>query len=67
MDTIKRMTELMDERHLTLFGLARMCDIPYSTLKNTQVRGGQLSVDTIERICLGLGIELVDFFAKEAS
>lgn len=67
MDTIKRMTELMDERHLTLFGLARKCDIPYSTLKNTQVRGGQLSVDTIERICLGLGIELVDFFAKEAS
>ena len=54
MNTLKRVIELAEERDLTLYKLAMLCDVSYSTLKNTQTRGGQLTVDTIERICLGL-------------
>lgn len=63
MNTIERVQELIDERGLTFYKLAILCDISYSTLKNTQTRNGQLSVDTIERICHGLGISMADFFS----
>ncbi len=42
--------------------LAKKCGISYSTIQTTARRGGQLSVETIERICQGLGITLKDFF-----
>jgi hypothetical protein len=48
-------------------GLARVCDVPYSTLKNTEQRSGQLTVDTIERICLGLEIPLSVFFTEKGA
>ncbi len=64
MDTIARVRELAAERNLSLHGLARVCDVPYSTLKNTEQRSGQLTVDTIERICLGLGIPMSLFFTE---
>lgn len=62
MNTIERVKELAIERDLTLYRLAQICDIPYSTLKNTELRNGQLGVDTIERICIGLDIPLYQFF-----
>ena len=52
----------MQERDMNLCVLARKCEIPYSTIQRTARRGGQLSVETIERICLGFGITLKDFF-----
>lgn len=64
MDTVARVKELAEERSLTLHGLARVCKVPYSTLKNTEQRNGQLTVDTIERICAGLGIPLSLFFSE---
>lgn len=64
MNTMDRVNELVDDRGLTLYKLAMLCDIPYSTLKNTQTRGGQLTVDTIERICLGLNITMAEFFTE---
>ncbi len=64
MDTIARVKELAAERNLSMLGLARVCDVPYSTLKNTEKRSGQLTVDTIERICLGLDIPLSLFFTE---
>jgi len=48
-DTIKRVQDLMQVRDMNLCVLAKKC-------------GGQLSVETIERICQGLGITLKDFF-----
>lgn len=64
MKTMDRVNELANERDLTLYKLAMLCDVSYSTLKNTQARGGQLTVDTIERICQGLGISMADFFTE---
>ena len=66
MDTMERVNELMAERDLSLYKLAQMSDVSYSTLKNTAQRNGQLTVDTIERICVGLEISMSDFFARES-
>lgn len=62
MDTIKRVQDLMQERNMNLCVLAKKSGISYSTIQTTARRGGQLSVDTIERICSGLEITLKDFF-----
>lgn len=65
MDTIAIVRDLANERSLTLFRLSQICDVSHSTLKNSERRGGQLSVDTIERICNGLGITMSEFFARK--
>mgnify|MGYP000767150411 FL=1 len=49
------------------FGLSQICDVSHSTLKNSERRGGQLSVDTIERICDGVGITMSEFFARKGA
>ena len=65
MDTITRVRELAAQRGLSLAELSRLCGVPYSTLKNTELRGGQLTVSTIELVCAGLGIPLYRFFTEE--
>ena len=65
MNTIERAKELSQEHGLaTLFKLAEHCGISYCTLRNTERRNGQLQVETIERICQGLGITMSEFFAE---
>ena len=63
MDTMAVVKVLADERDLTLFQLAQLCQVNYSTLKNAENRHGQLNVDTIERICDGLHMPMSAFFA----
>lgn len=67
MNTIVRVIELADERNLSLFKLSQLCDVPYSTLKNAEMRGSQLGVPTIERICVALGVTMSEFFAEPSS
>lgn len=64
MNTMDRVKELSQERGLTLFKLAEHCGVAYTTLRNTERRNGQLQIETIERICQGLGITLAEFFAE---
>lgn len=65
MDTMTRLRELIDERGLSLYKLSQLCGISYSTLKNVNARNGQLSLDSIERICLTLDIPLYEFFMTD--
>lgn len=65
MDTMARVVELADEQNLSLFKLAQLADVPYSTLRNAQKRGTQLAVSTIERICEALGVTMSEFFAVQ--
>ncbi len=60
---MQRVHELLAERHMSLMKLAALSDTSYSTFKMTERRGGQLSVDTIERVCRALGISMAQFFA----
>ena len=62
MDTYGRLNELLAERHMTLYQAAKRSNMSHSTLANAKSRGGQLSVDTIERLCNALGITLAEFF-----
>ena len=65
MDTIQRVYDLIGERHMTLHKLSKLSGINYSTLKTTERRHGQLSVDTIERICRAIGIPMWEFFRTD--
>ena len=65
MDTMHRLSELLKERNLSLYRVSQMSGVPYSTLKNTELRNGQLTVDTIERLCDGLGIPMYLFFQTD--
>lgn len=64
MDTIARVHELAEERELTMYQLATISGVSFSTIQTTKKRGGQLTVDTIERICKGLGITMSSFFEE---
>ena len=66
MNTVERVKELAAEREMSLFKLSKVRDVPYSTIKNTELRCGQLGVDTIERICMWLAIPLSRFFEEGA-
>ena len=65
MDTLKRLDELIEDHETTLFDLAKKSNINYSTLHAAKRRGSQLSVDTIERVCAGLGILPFEFFMND--
>ena len=62
MDTIARVQDIADARGLTMFQLTQVCSIPYSTIKKAADRNSQLSVDTIEKICIGLNMPMSAFF-----
>jgi transcriptional regulator with XRE-family HTH domain len=67
MNTLARVKELADERSISLYRLAQISGGNYSTLKATSRKQGQLSVDTIELVCVGLGITLQEFFSDDQS
>lgn len=62
METVQRVYELAAERNISINRLAEMSGISVSTIKTTKNRGGQLKIDTIERICNALDIPLYQFF-----
>lgn len=66
MDTVKRAQSLIAQRHMTMHQFADMSGIAYSTINTAQRRGGQLKIDTIERICDALDIPLSEFFTEES-
>lgn len=65
MNTVQRVYELIGERNMSLYRLSKLAGINYSTLKTSERRSGQLSVDTIERICHAIDISLSEFFSSE--
>lgn len=67
MNTTKRVENLAALHNISVFELAKRCDVPYTTIQSTLQRGGQLGIDTIERICIGLNMQLYEFFIDEAS
>ena len=64
MNTMARVKQIAEERELSLFQLSQLCDISYNTLKRTEDRKGQLTINTIEKICIGLRIPMSEFFSQ---
>lgn len=63
-DTVGRVKQLAAARGLSVTELARRSGLNHSTFANTVMRGGQLKVETIERLCAGLNITLPEFFSS---
>ena len=62
MSTVERVYKLAADRGLSVYQLAKMSDVPYTTIKAAEHRGNQLTVDTLYRLCEGLGITMSEFF-----
>ena len=63
----KRILELCAERGITLNKLATICGITQSTLNNiVSGRNNSVTVATIQKICDGLNISIIEFFTSPA-
>lgn len=61
-----RITELCDERNISINKLCTICGITQSTLSNiTSARSQNPTISTLKKICDGLEITLADFFDCE--
>ena len=65
MDSLARLNELLAARNMSLFAFTKVSGIHYSTFDAAKRRRGQLSVDTIERVCDTLQIPVYEFFMTE--
>ena len=66
MDSLARLNELLAARNMSLFAFTKASGIHYSTFDAAKRRCGQLSVDTIERVCDTLQIPVYEFFMTDA-
>ncbi len=59
----QRIINLVKSQHLNLMELSRIGNLSYSTLMNFMTgKGNTITLTTLFNICLGLNIELKDFF-----
>ena len=65
MDTVKRAKELIRQSGMSLYQVSQVSGVSYSTFTAATRRGSQLTIDTIERLCVVLGISLSDFFKEQ--
>ena len=65
MDTKARLRFLMEERGWTIYRLAKESDVAWTTIRNMFARNTEPSITTLEALCKGLGITLVQFFDIE--
>ncbi len=65
MDSLARLNGLLAERNMSLFALAKVSGIRYSTFDSAKRRNGQLSIDTVERVCDALQIPVYEFFMTD--
>lgn len=62
LDTLDRISQLMEERNWTKYKLAQECGMSLSTVANMFRRNTAPTVATIESICKAFGITLSQFF-----
>lgn len=62
MDAKERIQNLMKERNISEYRLAKLSGLSQSTISNIFVRNTAPTIPTVEAICAGLGITLSQFF-----
>lgn len=65
MDVLKHIKELADQRKWSINHLAKIADVPQSTLSGLFQRNNCPTIPTLERICDAFGITMSEFFSKE--
>ena len=61
-----RLQQLMDERGLNMYSLAKRSGLAWNTIKNIFSRSTNPTVTTLSMLCDGLGITLAQFFEEES-
>ena len=61
-ETLKRILFFLDYNHWTLYKLAKVSGISYSSLNNLFLRNNSPTISTLEKICDGFQISLREFF-----
>lgn len=64
-DVLKRIEELLEFNHWSVYKLAKESGLSYSSLNNIFNRRTCPSIVTLEKICSGFGISLSEFFNSE--
>lgn len=67
MDAKARLQSLMDERGRTIYRLENESDVAWTTIRNMFARNTEPSIATLEALCKGMGITLVQFFDEDNS
>lgn len=60
---IQHIQEICEKRHWTYYKLAKEAGMPYSSLNNLFARGTCPTIPTLEQICGGFGISMLEFFS----
>ena len=64
MDIRERINQLLKEKGISRYKLAKESGVPEETLTNIFTRGSVPTIATLELICKGLNITLSQFFAE---
>lgn len=63
MDVTERIERLLEQRKWTIYRLGKESGVPQSTLSHIFRNDSEPTISTLESICRGLGISLVEFFS----
>ncbi len=61
-DICIRLKQLMDERGMNMYSLAKRSNLSWNTINNIFSRSTNPTITTLSMICNGLGITLAQFF-----
>lgn len=64
-DIRSRLKQLMDERGLNMYSLAKRSELSWNTIKNIFGRSTNPTITTLSMLCNGLGITLYQFFEED--
>lgn len=67
MDFSKRIIQMRNTKGISTNKLAKMAGISQSFMRDIEMGKSQPTIDTLEKICSALEIELVDLFLEESS
>lgn len=65
MDVLERLNEIMHQKGITDYQLAKISGLAPSTISNMRRRNTIPSIPTLENICDSMNLSLSQFFAKE--
>lgn len=66
MNVAKRIEELRAEKGLSQYKLAKLSGVPQGSLSNYELGKSVPGVEVIEKLCVGLGVTLAEFFSPAA-
>jgi len=65
MDILKQIEELMAQRGWNLNQLAKISNVPQSTLSGLYQRNNSPTIHTLEKLCEAFGITMSEFFSTD--